>query len=89
MENPYIDTNANAQNNASSANQNANSNSFNYGNFVAGTLIGAAAAYILTNKNAQEAIFRSVVKMGKLFQAGSEELKERFEDAKAEIDAGL
>lgn len=56
-------------------------------NFIQGALIGAVASYILTNENAQQTIFKSVVRMGKLLQAGTEELKERFEDAKAEIEA--
>ena len=60
---------------------------FSYSNFIQGALLGAGAAYILTNEKAQQAIFKSVVRVGKLFEAGTEELKERFEDAKAEIEA--
>lgn len=60
---------------------------FNTANFLKGALIGAALAYILTNENAQQKIFKAVVKMGKLLQVGIEELKERFEDAKAEIES--
>lgn len=61
---------------------------FSSANFLQGAVVGAIAAYVLTNENAQQAIFKSIVRMGKLFEAGKEELKERFEDAKAEIEAG-
>lgn len=61
---------------------------FSSTNFLQGAVVGAIAAYVLTNENAQQTIFKSIVKMGKLFEAGKEELKERFEDAKAEIEAG-
>lgn len=54
--------------------------------FLTGALLGAAAAYILTNKTAQEAILQGFVKMGNLFSAGIEELKERYEDAKASAE---
>ena len=55
--------------------------------FLTGALIGVAATYILTNKNAQEALFKGIVKVGKIFGAGIEELKERYEDIKAEVEA--
>ncbi|ASM35856.1 oxidoreductase [Campylobacter sputorum subsp. bubulus] len=60
---------------------------FNSTNFLQGAIVGALGTYLLTNENAQQAIFKSVVRVGKLLQAGSEEIKERFEDAKAEIEA--
>jgi hypothetical protein len=41
----------------------------------------------LTNEKAQKAIFKTVAKGSKLFQTGIEEMKERMEDAKAELEA--
>ena len=60
---------------------------FNAAGFINGALIGGVAAYLLTNENAQKAIFSAIVKGSNLLQAGFEELKERFEDVKAEIDS--
>ncbi|MBR2164800.1 MAG: YtxH domain-containing protein [Campylobacter sp.] len=54
------------------------------GDFLKGALIGAAATYILTNESAQRAIFKGFAKISTLFECGLEELKERYEDAKAE-----
>ncbi len=59
---------------------------FDTANFVKGALIGAAGAYLLTNENAQKTIFKMIAKATTLFQAGIEEMKERYEDAKAEIE---
>lgn len=55
--------------------------------FLLGALIGAAGAYLLTNENAQKNLMKAIAKGSTLFQAGIEEMKERFEDAKAEIEA--
>lgn len=60
---------------------------FTNGDFVKGALIGAAATFLLTNKSAQEAIFKTVGKGTEFVQAGIEELKERYEDAQAEKEA--
>ncbi|MBF0179019.1 MAG: YtxH domain-containing protein [Magnetococcales bacterium] len=54
-------------------------------NLVKGILVGAAAAYLLTNESVQQASIRSVVKLWSLARGGVEELKERFQDAHAEI----
>ncbi|MCI5969362.1 YtxH domain-containing protein [Helicobacter sp.] len=54
--------------------------------FIKGALIGTAATFILTNENAQKAIFKGFAKISSLFESGIEELKERYEDAKAEIN---
>ena len=62
-------------------------NSFDTGNFLKGALIGAVGAYLLTNENAQKTIFKTVAKAGDMFGAGMEEMKERMEDAKAELEA--
>ncbi|NKQ40628.1 MAG: YtxH domain-containing protein [Sulfurovum sp.] len=61
--------------------------SFDTENFIKGALIGAIGAYLLTNEKAQKTIFKGVVKTTGMFQSGMEEMKERFEDAKAELDA--
>ena len=53
--------------------------------FFKGLLIGAAAAYLLTNENVQRTAIKGAVKAWSLLQGGVEELKERFHDAEAEI----
>lgn len=72
-------------------NNSQNSNLFNSGNaqrdFIIGTLIGAAASFILTNENAQKALLKGFAKLSSLFEMGVEELKERYEDAKAEVNS--
>jgi translation initiation factor 2 alpha subunit (eIF-2alpha) len=50
-------------------------------------LIGAAAAYLLTNESVQRTAIKSVVKVWSVLQGGVEEIKERFQDAEAEIRA--
>ncbi|MDR1285808.1 MAG: YtxH domain-containing protein [Campylobacteraceae bacterium] len=57
---------------------------FKGGDFVVGALIGAAVTYVLTNEKASKALLKTVAKGTNFLQAGFEELKERFEDAKAE-----
>ena len=81
------------------ANQNTNtqnttsaiSSFLNSGNsqtdFLKGAFIGVVATFILTNKDAQSAIFKGFAKISNLFEMGLEELKERYEDAKAEVDS--
>lgn len=92
--NPYI-KNVNSTSNQSNLNfqntQNAQNGfldgvfgSNGSGDFLKGALIGAAATYILTNESAQRAIFKGFAKISTLFECGLEELKERYEDAKAE-----
>ena len=61
--------------------------SFDTSNFLKGAAIGAIGAYLLTNENAQKTIFKTFAKGTEMFQAGIEEMKERFEDAQAEMDA--
>jgi hypothetical protein len=60
---------------------------FDTTHFVIGVLAGALGAYVLTNEKAQKALFKTVAKGAQAFQAGIEEIKERFEDAKAELAA--
>lgn len=55
--------------------------------FILGAVIGAAASFILTNENAQKAILKGFAKVTSLFEMGIEEIKERYEDAKAEVNA--
>ena len=81
--NPYINQNM-TQN---PVNQPQNQAGFNNGDFIKGALIGAAVTYLLTNKGAQDNIMKAFSKGTELFQAGMEELKERYEDAKAQMDA--
>lgn len=93
--NPYLNNASNnAQNNANNTQNNdsilSSLNPFsnlNSADFLKGALIGAAAAYLLTNENAQKSIFKAFNKGSQLFQAGVEELKERYEDAKAESNS--
>lgn len=62
---------------------------FNLGNdrFVKGLLIGAAAAYLLTNEDVQRTAIKGAVKLWSTVQGGIEEAKERFRDAEAELQA--
>lgn len=61
----------------------------NLGNdrFLKGLLIGAAATYLLTNEQVQSAAIKGAVKVWSLLQGGVEEIKERFQDAEAELRA--
>ncbi len=80
-QNPYVSSNVqNAQANSSFL------SSFNTNDFLKGALIGAAAGYLLTNEKAQKAIMKTFAKGTSMLQMGVEELKERFEDAKAEME---
>lgn len=97
--NPYYNTNVNGvntmandaqQNMANPQIQNNNQsilNSLNSSEFIKGALIGVAAGYLLTNEKAQKAIFKTIAKGTSMLQMGVEEMKERFEDAKAEMEA--
>ena len=53
--------------------------------FITGIVLGAAATYFLTDENAQKKLFKLIAKGTEMFQMGVEEMKERFEDAKAEM----
>ena len=67
----------------------AQSSFFNLGNdrFLKGLLIGAAAAYLLTNESVQRTAIKGAVKLWGGLQGGVEEIKERFHDAEAELQA--
>ncbi|TLD83571.1 YtxH domain-containing protein [Helicobacter sp. MIT 11-5569] len=84
--NPYIDKQNNTQNNTQNFLGNLLDSNNSKQDFLKGALIGAAATFILTNENAQKAIFKGFAKISSLFESGIEELKERYEDAKAEIN---
>ena len=56
-------------------------------NFVKGALIGAVAAYLLTNDSVQQGVIKAAVKSWSMVQGGVEEMKERFRDAEAELHA--
>jgi hypothetical protein len=87
-QNPYINQNFNPlQNNLQQNTSSTTQSGFNNGDFIKGALIGALATYLLTNKNAQETIMKTIGKGSELFSAGIEELKERYEDAKAQMQA--
>ncbi len=60
--------------------------SLNNHDFIKGALIGAAVGYVLTNEKAQKTIMKTVAKGTQIFQMGIEEMKERFEDVKAEME---
>ena len=83
-QNPYINQNFSPLQNTQ---QNAPKSTFTSGDFIKGALLGAAVTYLLTNKNAQDTLFKAFGKGSELFSAGIEELKERYEDTKAQMQA--
>lgn len=86
-QNPYINQQMN-MNPMNQMNQNPQGQSgFSNGDFVKGALIGAAVTFLLTNKGAQNTLMGAVSKGTELFQAGMEEIKERYEDAQAAMEA--
>lgn len=62
---------------------------FNFTNdrFLKGLLIGSAVTYFLTNDAMQRTAIKGVVAAWRLVQGGVEEIKERFHDAEAELQA--
>jgi hypothetical protein len=54
---------------------------------VKGLVVGASAAYLLTNETAQRVILRAAVQAWSFVRGGVEELKERFHDTEAEVAA--
>ena len=55
---------------------------------LTGALIGAAAAYVLSSEEIQKKLFKGIAAMGDIVSGGLDEIKERYEDAKAEYEAG-
>jgi len=86
-QNPYINQNTNSLSNMQQPLPQNNGSSFNTGDFIKGALLGAAVTYLLTNKTAQDTAMKAFGKGSELFGAGIEELKERYEDMKAQIQA--
>lgn len=86
-QNPYINQQTNMDANVNNIPTQQSQNILTNGDFVKGALIGAAVTFLLTNKGAQDTIVKAVSKGNEFFQAGMEEMKERFEDAKAQMDA--
>jgi hypothetical protein len=58
---------------------------FSNASYMKGMLIGAGATLLLTNPGVQKALFRGSVKLWSLVQGGVEEVKEQFQDIKAEM----
>lgn len=71
---------------AAQANPNAHRHP-NADSLVKGLVVGAAAAYLLTNETAQRTILRTAVQVWTKLQGGFEEIKERLHDAEAEVAA--
>lgn len=86
--NPYINNNTQNPQNAQNVFSNLESSNQKQ-DFLKGALIGAVATFILTNEDAQRAIFKGFAKITSLFESGIEELKERYEDAKAEVNDNM
>ncbi len=55
--------------------------------FWKGALLGAAVALLVTNETVQKGVVKTVSKLTLAAQCGIEEIKEKFEDAKAEAHA--
>ena len=55
--------------------------------FWTGAAIGAAVALLLTNETVQKGVMKTATKVMAAASAGVEEIKEKFEDAKAEAVA--
>ena len=55
--------------------------------FWKGALLGAAVAMLVTNESVQKGVVKTVSKLTAAAQSGIEEMKEKFEDAKAEAVA--
>ena len=55
--------------------------------FWKGVALGAAVTVLLTNESVQKGIVTAVARMTAAAQSGIEEIKEKFEDAKAEAIA--
>lgn len=55
--------------------------------FWKGALLGAGLALIVTNETVQKAVVKTVSKGIAAASSGFEEVKEKFEDAKAEVEA--
>ena len=84
--NPYINTQVSTDS-ATSATANSLLGTFDTQKFLIGAIVGAAGVYLMTNEKAQKAIFKTFAKGTAMITAGIEEMKERYEDAQAELEA--
>ena len=57
--------------------------------FWKGALLGAAATLLITNESVQKGVMKMISKAGTAAQSGVEEIKEKFEDARAEAQAEI
>lgn len=55
--------------------------------FWKGALMGAAVALLVTNETIQKGVVKTVSKVMAAASGGIEEIKEKYEDAKAEVEA--
>ncbi len=55
--------------------------------FWKGALVGAAVALLATNESVQKGVIKGVAALSAAAQSGMEEMKEKFEDVKAEAQA--
>ncbi len=55
--------------------------------FWKGALLGAAVTLLITNESVQKGTMKMISKVSAAAQSGVEEIKEKFEDAKAEAEA--
>jgi len=86
--NPYINVKHDYSNGANNnPKQDGLLSGFDTNGFLKGALIGASLTFLLTNEKVQKTLFKTFAKGGNLVQAGIEEMKERIEDAKAELEA--
>ena len=58
---------------------------FDDSDYVKGLLVGAAAAYVLTNPKIQRALVKGAVNLWTSVQGGVEEVKEQIQDIKSEM----
>ncbi len=84
--NPYIKSKQNYSHNGKNSKQDGFLGGFDTNGFLKGALIGASLTFLLTNEKVQKTLFKTFAKGGNLVQAGIEEMKERIEDAKAELE---
>jgi len=58
---------------------------FRHDQFWKGAILGAAVVFIVTNDTVQKALMTGMAKLWTTAQAGVEELKEKYQDVKAEM----
>ncbi len=57
--------------------------------FWKGALLGAAVTLLVTNEGVQKGVVKAISGVAAAAQCGMEEMKEKFEDAKAEAQAEM